>query len=386
MPPCSYGAYISSVQESSTRRRVTELVILGSGLFALLELSARVYLFGWAGLVPSRINSVHGLPQADIVWRSSEDRLGFEFKPNLDGYFKLTRFQTNSRGLRDREYALRKPEDTFRVVVLGASFALPSGVEIDAAFHSLLEEELSSQPGGLRYEFINFAVGMYSPKQMLAMLELRALDYDPDLVLITATNLSARLFGATATDPSAPPETKQPRPLPVFEKSYPILQSFLYRLIEQRIARPYFGRHVGLVERLFMDLVEWWSPDHDSSAMRGDGARRRADHGNVEKLAEPSVLEELAAIRDRRNIPIVLVRLEINPREPSPIDLALAARCRSLGLYYLDTRAAFRGSRPGEFWIYQLDPHPNWRAHEIFAREIGSFLASEGLLSPMQGR
>ena len=44
----------------------------------------------------------------------------------------------------------------------------------------------------VRVEFINFAVGMYNPEQVLAMLELRALAYQPDLVLMTATRSRCR--------------------------------------------------------------------------------------------------------------------------------------------------------------------------------------------------
>jgi hypothetical protein len=164
-----------------------QILALGAGVFVPLELSARIYLFGWAGLAPSKINSVHGLLQTGYIQPSPAARLGFEFKPNVDGYFKLVPFRTNSRGLRDREYEPRKPGNTFRVAVLGSSFALPAGVSIERAFHSLLEERLS---GETRYEFINFAVGMYHPRQSVAMLELRALDYDPDLILFTLTRLA----------------------------------------------------------------------------------------------------------------------------------------------------------------------------------------------------
>lgn len=107
-----------------------------AGLFVLLELTARVYLFGIAGLVPAKMNSVHGLNQTGFTRQSGDARIGFELKPDLDGYFNLATFRTNSKGLRDREYALEKPSDTFRVAVMGSSFTLPAGVEIERAFHS----------------------------------------------------------------------------------------------------------------------------------------------------------------------------------------------------------------------------------------------------------
>ena len=108
---------------------------------------------------------------------------------------RLAPFRTNSSGLRDTEYAFTKPDNTLRVVVVGSSFALPAGVAIEDAFHSLLEEQFSRDLAPLRCEFINFAVGMHHAEQVLAMLELRALDYEPDLVLVTATKLWDHLCG-----------------------------------------------------------------------------------------------------------------------------------------------------------------------------------------------
>ena len=51
------------------------------------------------------------------------------------------------------------------------------------------------------------------------------------------------------------------------------------------------------------------------------------------------------------------------------------------GMHYVDTRAAFRGTTPGDFWAHGLDPHPNGAAHAIFADVLGEYLEDSGLLS-----
>ena len=78
-------------------RKALVLLAVVAGLFLLLEGSARVYLFGLAGLSPERVNSIRALPESGYTQPSPEPRLGFELKPNLDGYFKLVPFRTNSR-------------------------------------------------------------------------------------------------------------------------------------------------------------------------------------------------------------------------------------------------------------------------------------------------
>lgn len=353
---------------------------MGAGLFAVLEMTVRVYLFGLAGFVPATVNSVRGLPQSGYTQPSPEPRLVFELKPNLDGVFKLVPFRTNSRGLRDQEYALHKPSNTFRIAVVGSSFALPAGVAIERAFHSLLEDRLSREFAPLRYEFINFAVGMYHPEQVLAMLELRALDYDPDVILFTATKLSMPwLVNDPASAAGQEVRRLDPEMLAGFQKSYPFLRSFLRRLVMQRMGYPPPSprEEIGSIEKLFIAIAERWSP---AVPVGTPGARVTPDH-----RGEGSVIERMAKVRDRTGIPIALVRLEFEDKARLPIDLQVAEEARAHGIPYLDTRDAFRGTRASDFWIYELDPHPNWKAHEVFAQVIEPFLRSNGLLSePMQ--
>lgn len=351
----------------SILRRMLVLVALAAGGFLLLEMSARVFLFGRAGLSPAAINSVRGLPQTGYTQPSAESRLGFELKPNLDGTFKLVPFRTNARGLRDRDYTLRKPERTFRVAVVGSSFALPAGVAIERAFHSLLEERFSEELAPTRVEFINFAVGMYNPEQVLAMLELRALPYAPDLVLMTATRLSMPWL---VRDPRSPAgqalRRLDPAALPSFRRSYPILQSFLVRLALARMGHTP-PEYVGWLERLAIALAEPPAPPAPTRAA-------------PEPPPAGSVIERLARIGREKQIPIALVLLEFEDRERLPIDEEVAAEARAHGIFYLDTRDAFRGTRASDFWLYELDPHPNWKAHEVFAQVIATFLRSNGLL------
>jgi len=349
---------------------------VGAGLFIVLEMSARVFLFGFAGLVPAVVNSVRGLPQTGYTQPSAEPRLVFELRPDLAGLFKLVPFRTNSRGLRDQEYALRKPRNTFRVAVVGSSFALPAGVAIERAFHSLLEERLSREFAPLRYEFINFAVGMYHPEQVLAMLELRALDYDPDVILFTATRLSMPwLVHDPASEAGQEIRRLDPEALPGFQKSYPFLRSFLLRLVMQRMGyQPSSPREeVGSIERLFIAIAERWSPP---APVRNPVAGLAPEY-----RGEGSVIRRMAEVRERTGIPIALIRLEFEDTERLPIDFEVAEEARVHGIPYLDTRDAFRGTRASDFWIYALDPHPNWKAHEVFAQVIEPFLRSNRLLA-----
>jgi hypothetical protein len=362
-------------------RTAFAVLVTGGLVFLLLEASARVYLFGWSGLAPNRVNSVHGLHQTGFLRRSSEPRLGWELSPNIDSFFKLVPFQTNSQGLRDREYTLEKPAGTFRVAVLGASFALPAGVAIEDAFHSLLEEHLS-EATGRSFEFLNFAVGMYTPEQVMATLELRALAYDPDLIVFTTTRLSEPVvLGVPPSKKS--PKKAGPVALPVFQKTYPILQSFLLRLVEHRLLEvDDASAPLGILEQGYVGMAAQLWPEARPLEVIGAGAP-------APPRSPIPVLERLGGFSAETGIPVVIVRLEFDTgsdeRWGSRTPKNFALRCRALSLHCHDTRDAFEGSDPREFWIHPLDPHPNAAAQARFARSLGDFLAGHGLLGPGTG-
>jgi hypothetical protein len=329
-------------------RRVVALVLLSVGLLLALELSARVMLFGRAGLDPRRVPWTRGLTPR-VVQPSSEPSIGFEHIPNLDVYANLVPFRTNSRGLRDEEYPLAKPEGTFRVAVLGSSFTVPSGVAIEKAFHSHLEKRFSEIFAPTRYEFLNFARVAATPSQMLATLRHRALAYDPDLILVSVTRLAAPEFLRSAS---------------------------------RRLFRP-LGRDVDRGE-----AAARWDPERPRSYLLKLLELRLAKAPGTPPVPAsqepeppgPTVLAEFGALGREKGIPIAVVRLEFNPRAPNALDQKLERRVRRQGMFYVDTRSWFEGRNPRDFWIFEFDPHPNARAHAVFAGALHDFLRRHDLL------
>jgi hypothetical protein len=160
-----------------------------------------------------------------------------------------------------------------------------------------------------------------------------------------------------------------PAALPSFGPSFPFLQSFLVRLTLARMGHTP-PTYVGWLERLAIALRQPPPPPPINAPAQGA----------AEPLPVGSVIERLARLGRAEQIPVVLVLLEFEPRERLPIDAEVAAEARAHGVPYLDTRDAFRGTRASDFWLYELDPHPNWRAHEVFAQVIATFLRSNGLI------
>jgi hypothetical protein len=92
----------------------------------------------------------------------------------------------NSDGLRDREHQKPKPSGTFRIAVLGDSYAEAMQVPMEDTFWKMLELELQTCQAfkGRQIEAINFGVAGYGTAQEILTLRHRGWDYSPDLVLL----------------------------------------------------------------------------------------------------------------------------------------------------------------------------------------------------------
>lgn len=113
--------------------------------------------------------------------------LGGALRPGAEGWFRGeggSYVRINSDGMRDREHSLAKPAGTFRIAVLGDSFAEAMAVPAEQAFWSVMERELAGCAPGRRIEVLNFGVAGYGTAQELIMLRRNVWKYNPDLVLL----------------------------------------------------------------------------------------------------------------------------------------------------------------------------------------------------------
>lgn len=128
--------------------------------------------------------------------RHRGDYLYWDMPPNLrardpdNPRFDLA---TNSHGMADLEYALEKPEGTWRVALLGDSITRGQGAPFGANFEFQLEARLNADhaaPAGRRLEILNFAVGGYRVSQLVDVGLERVPPFSPDLYVVPLSELS----------------------------------------------------------------------------------------------------------------------------------------------------------------------------------------------------
>ena len=126
---------------------------------------------------------------SEPLWYRADPELGWSLRPNARGKFTQEGFSTvriSPAGMRDRSHPLQKPPATYRIAVLGDSFAEAMQVEYKDSFLWHLQEKLAAckfRPGE-QVEVLNFGVSGYGLAEAQRLLESRVLKYSPDLVLL----------------------------------------------------------------------------------------------------------------------------------------------------------------------------------------------------------
>jgi hypothetical protein len=154
-------------------------------ILAIVEIVLQVfYYFNAGGFLFSRV----GLP----IYVSNEYS-GIFNRPNLQFAHNTNEFRTiyytNSRGFRvssaREEYPLEKAPDTYRVVLLGPSFAYGWGVNYEESFAAILKTLLEEKgfAGGQKVEVINAGVPYLAPAPHLNWFKHVGSTYHPDLVI-----------------------------------------------------------------------------------------------------------------------------------------------------------------------------------------------------------
>ncbi|MGD8374555.1 MAG: SGNH/GDSL hydrolase family protein [Acidobacteriota bacterium] len=338
------------------RLGVNLLVSLGALLVMALVLEGVIRLTGLA-YDPQFDRRGEG-----IIVDSSDPAIRKELPRNFDGLMLGARVRTNSFGMRGAETTLRKPPGTFRIAVLGDSWAFGWGVEQGEDFPSVLEDLLEDRhdAGGVRFEVLNFSVFAYNTLQELAVLRSRALAFEPDLVIVA--------FNLNDVEGHLPPRARHRDLASTIRhlEQEAVSGSHLVRLIDDRLRRL----------ALRMNLERPDKVEHYEGLYRPDSA------------AWARVREALAEMRDLSraagagiylvNCPWISVLTPENPY--LDINRKVVETAESLGIPAFDLFDTFEGHDAAELRISPLDGHPRAEGHRMAAVAILADLESRGLL------
>jgi lysophospholipase L1-like esterase len=272
-------------------------------------------------------------------------------RPNARGLHKGTLFRTNRDGFRGPEYSYQPDPDVFRILVIGDSFTMGSGVEESEAYPARLEALLNESPGSGRFEVLNFGLSGLNLRASVRRLERFGLPYQPDLIVygFTVNDIEGPAYRAT---------TRETERAQTFERYLRFADSPSHLL---RVAWP---RILSL-----RDLV-LPRPGSFAYDLRENYFRNPEAWGDF-----TDHLDRLRAVGDEARVCVlVLIHTQIaqlNWLHPwRSIYDKVEDAARENGLAVTQTFPAYRGRRPADLRLSFFDGHPNPAGHELLAREL----------------
>src|SRR5438874_5406841 len=131
-----------------------------------------------------------------VFYRQRSDFLLTDITPSVSTFLGGP-IESNSLGMRDREYDIIKPPNTYRIVLLGASHDQGSGVKVDETYENVVEDRLNHElPDShySRYEILNMSVGQCGLFQRLLRLEEQGFQFKPDAVILSVAALDKQFL------------------------------------------------------------------------------------------------------------------------------------------------------------------------------------------------
>jgi len=271
----------------------------------------------------------------------------------------------NAEGFRDRDFAVPKPEGTYRILVLGDSFTWGIGLEVEETLPKQLERLLRRERPDL--EVINASIPGQNTTHELATLREKGLRYEPDMVVL-AYCLNDIEFdpdvtvGAGGATPAAPHAGASPPARALLYDPTKGLRGFVYwfQLRSKLVAFlvPRVGnllRRVGLLKSAEFSWVEKTFQGYTEENLGWRESR--------------GALAELAQVCRERRLPLIVaiypLLTQLHQYRGRGAHETVRSECERLGIPAVDLLGVFENRDAWELWVNFMDGHPNAKAHAL---------------------
>lgn len=256
------------------------------------------------------------------------------FEQKFDGFTvkfpTVTTVKINSAGFRDYEYNVEKPNNTFRIVVLGDSFTFGWGVKMEESYPKVLERMLNGTNSSLKYEVLNFGMSTLNTQEEVDLFYNQGMKYNPDMIVIGYLSYNDYFNDTRISEMEA---------------------NFSYE--NNRLNRTMLAQAAFIEECNKKPFEFCWK--------------------NVEMP-----LSALYNITRQKNITVLVysIAFENDPRQTT----ALQSIASAYGWYFLNAEPSFKGYDINELRLSNATFHPSALAHQILAKSLYDFLTKNKII------
>lgn len=297
-----------------------------------------------------------------------DDVLDYRRIPNTSWIRNNIRYDINQHGWQDYHYEYQKPENTFRIVVVGDSVTNGHGVQLDDTYAKQLERQLNNKVvSNLNYEVLALSLGALNSVQEAHLLEVEGIKYDPDLIVI----------GYVLNDPAPGASLRAQRRK--HERLLPRIKGAASRSSIVHYAYKAGKRiwwKIAVVMRL-EQTAEYIHQDYFSAL-----------HQDPKKWNEVvGALERIKKLSEPREVPVVLalfpILYQLDDYRWTEVHQQVRDAAEQNGIDVLDLLERFKRHRQADLQVDNGDHvHPNALGHRVAASALFDFLVSRRLLAP----
>ncbi len=322
-----------------------------------------------------------------------DEVLGWRYVPDseddvVSSEFSVT-YKINSRGIRDREHELKKPEGTFRILALGDSLTFGEGIDLGMRYTDVLEQALKNT------DVINMGNQGYGIDQNLLMLEREGFAYQPEIVVLFVSKVGLDRC-ALYWDNSYKPHFE----LDATGKKL-ALKSAAENMNLFKVQRPSSGRRPAMQEQKAREIhfgksmlfnyikLAFYKREVEDKLKAKERVLwkrldiRRAEDHNAEKTSGEQFPKVVSLILDRyladcrvRRSNFVVVNMGQERLE------LMEKLCQEKGIAYLDLSGVLeRFSHKGKL-RFDIDPHYNAFTHRVIGEHVAIFFKDRYRLEP----
>lgn len=251
-----------------------------------------------------------------------------EFIPSFTTTFKGDTLSTNSFGIRDKEYKIKKESNVVRLAFIGGSYVMGSGVSNEENFAALIENRFSEEATNKKIEILNFGEGGYHLIQCVYVTENKLAKYNSDyLFYFIHSSDRMRCLDNLAN---------------LVQKEVPLSFSYLKDIVRKAGIRKKMSR-LEIYNRLkpFVDDLFYW------------GFKTIYDKCNAEKIQPIAVYLPTNA------------NLRKDTDKYFCINLA-----KKTGFYVIDLDNVYDGYNAIEIQLSSWDTHPNEKGHRLISDKL----------------